>query len=669
MTATRALSEVDDAARDDAARDDGAARRERGIAIALIAITFLYALIVHTLFFMRSSAMGGDVAYHRGVAYTMSAGDWQGEGPVDGVISYFGGLYPFVLGWGSRLLDVSFDSLLSAVSWPFVVLLPLALLWLGRRLWPDTWLEPAVLTFLGTIGSSFALDDQAMWVNSVLPSGANLWPVYPRDVALVLLIAALAIVAGGESRWRSVAAGATAGVAVCVHAQFGGYAVVVLLAYGLWRAGRAGLWRWSGDAVVLVGVALLVSVWWWLPRLDTALESGRLVLRSYPGLASPAESLGGIVVALGAVGILAVPGVVLAVRRRARNETFAAAWILLLAPIGLLAAIAGDVGVVTPRRIWFFAAIPIVICATVAAAAWLRRGPVVVVAVIVGAAVLAPGISEAVQTRDLVERLWAPEAAGGPFGASAWSPALAQLRRLVRDRGSVQVLAPDNDALWIWEQSGAQPFSFFPAGSVKLGFDPATTTDYGYLERVQLAQRAFGDGMPGLCRLADEVDADAFVLRRDGDLLGTHDGPPGARYRVDPRDRTKRSVHRAVGPGLGYFDANTGELLELAPGRAVPIGWSDPDVRRLDVYQNRIRPVPPLILVMPDGRRLVPRLVRAGRSLVLRFPTPDGVPPGAVLVANHRGMDRIARIVGYEPVPDLPGPESGPVALDPAKVC
>jgi hypothetical protein len=664
MTATRVIPEVDDAVRDDAA-----ARRERPIAIALIVVSFVYALVVQTLFFTRSSTMGGDIDYHRGVAYTMSAGDWQGEGPVDGVISYFGGLYPFVLGWGSRLLDVSFDSLLSVVSWPFVVLLPLTLLWLGRRLWPDRWLEAAALTFLGTIGSSFALEDQAMWVNSVLPSGANTWPVYPRDVALVLLIAALAISAGGTSRPRAAAAGAVAGIAICVHAQFGIYALVVLLAYGLWRAGRSGARRWIVDAVVLVGVALVVSVWWWLPRLDTAFESGRLVLRSYPGLASPASSLGGVVVALGAVGILAIPGVVLALRRRTTNESFAAVWMLVLAPIGLLAAVAGDVGIITPRRIWFFAALPIVLCATIATAAWLRRGPVAVVAVIVGAVVLIPGVSEAVQTRDLVERVWAPEAADGPFGAPVWSPALAQLRRLVRDRGSAQVLASDNDALWIWEQSGAQPFSFFPAGSVKLGFDPAKTTNYGYLERVRLTERAFGDGLPGLCRLADDVGADAFVLRRDGELLGTHDGPPAPQYRVDPRDRTKRSIERPVGPGLTYLDANTAELLEVAPGRAVPIGWSDPDVRRLDVYQNRIRPVPPLILVMPDGRRLVPRLQRAGRALVLQFPTPDGIPPGAVLEANHRGAVRIARVVGYEPVSDLPGPARGPVVLDPATVC
>jgi hypothetical protein len=665
MTATRALPEVNDVV-----VDEKEALRERRLGGALLALTFLYALVFQSLFFEWSNTMGGDLDYHRGVAFTMSAGNWQGEGPVDGLISYFGGLFPFVLGWGSRLLDVSFDALLSVVSWPFALVLPLTLLWLGRRLWPNTWLEPAVLTFLGTVGSSLAFDDRVIWVNSVLPSGANLWPVYPRDVALVLLIAGLAITVGGEQRWRSVAAGAMAAAAIGVHAQIGVYAVAVLLAFGLWRAWPArALRRWAGDALLLAATALVASAWWWVPRLDTALESGRLELLSFPGLARPARSLGGLVVALGVVGILAIPGVVVAWRRRVRAERFAAVWLLVLAPFGLLGSLAGDLGIITPRRVWFFAAVPLVLCASIATTAWLRRGPMVPVALLVGVAVLVPGVAEVVQTRDLVERVWAPEAADGPLAAAAWAPALAELRQRMRDTGSVSVLAPDNDALHLWEHSGAQPFSFFPSGSVKLGYDLAETTDYGYLERVRLADRAFAAGLPGLCRLAGTTGADAIVLRRDGDLLGTHDAPPAARYRVDPHDRTADAIDRRVGGGLRYLDASTQELLEVAPGRDMALGWSDADVRRVDVYQDRKRPVPPVVLVTGDGRRIPPRTVTSGRGWVLRFPTPDGVPPGSRLVANTKGRARLTRVIGYVPARDLPAPARGVVVLDPATAC
>lgn len=665
MTVTRERPVVADAV----VPDDGA-RRERWIATGLLIFTFLFALVAQTLLFDRSTTMGGDVEYHRGVAFTMSAGSWAGEGPIHGVISYFGGLYPFVLGWGSRLLGVSFDSLLSVLSWPFVLALPLALLWLGRRLWPGQVLEPAVLAFIGTIGSSLALDDQAMWVNSVLPSGSNLWPVYPRDVTLVLLVVALAIVVGDESRLRSFAAGAVAGVAICVHAQIGVYAVVVVAAYALWRAWPERAWRrWSVESAIVGGTAFLLSVWWWLPRLEVVIDTRRLLLQSYPGLKSPDTSLVGLVVALGAVGILAVPGVVIALRHHRRTERFAAVWLLTLAPFALIGSVVGDIGVMTPRRVLFLAAVPLVICAAIATTALLRRGPILVMLTIVIAVIVIPSASEALQTRDLISVIWARQPAGDAFADATWKPALGQLRDAMVDRGSVQVIAPDNDALYIWKQSGAQPFSFLPSGSIKLGFDPGRTTDYSYLERVHLLDQAVNRGLPGLCRLASRTNADFLVLRRDGNLLGTHDTTPSSRYRVDPSDRTTQTINRVIRPGLRYLDRSALEVLQVAPNHALPLDWSSPHVRRLDVYQDRRRPIPPLVLMLPNGRRIVPAILLEGHAFVLSFPTPDGIPPGTALVANKRGRARINRIVGYEPVPNLPGPTHGPVVLDPAKVC
>ncbi len=665
MTVTRARPVVDEGV-----VPDRAARRERWIATGLLIFTFLFALIVQTLLFRRSSLMGGDIEYHRGVAFTMSAGSWQGEGPVHGVISYFGGLYPFVLGWGSRLLGVSFDSLLSVVSWPFVLALPLALWWLGRRLWPQGVLEPAVLTFIGTIGSSLALDDQAMWVNSLLPSGSNLWPVFPRDVTLVLLVVALAIVVGRDSRWRSCVAGAVAGIAICVHAQIGVYTVAVLVAYALWRQWPERAWRrWITDSAIVVGTAFLLSLWWWWPRLELVIDTRRLLLKSYPGLTPPDTSLVGLVVALGAVGILAVPGVVLALRHRRRTEGFAAAWLLTLAPFALVAGLVGDIGIMTPRRVLFLAAVPLVICAAVATTALIRRGPVFVMLTIVVAVIVIPSTSEAIQTRDLIAEIWAPQPADDPFATSTWQPALRQLRDAMVDRGSVQVLASDNDALYIWKMSGAQPFSFLPSGSVKLGFDPDLTTSYSYIDRVRLFERATATGLPGLCRLADRTGADFIVLRRDGNLLGTHDSRPSARYRVDSADRSTDTVNRVVQPGLRYLDRSSVELLQVAPGVGLPLDWSSPSVRRLDVYQDRHRPVPPLVLVLPGGRRIIPANVLEGHTYVLRFTTPDGIPPGSKLVANMRARARVSRVIGYEPVHNLPGPTVGPVVLDPAQVC
>lgn len=59
----------------------------------------------------------GDIAYHRGVAYTMQGAAWQGEGPYVGLLSYYGGLYPMVFGGLAGLFGASFDHVLSVGSW------------------------------------------------------------------------------------------------------------------------------------------------------------------------------------------------------------------------------------------------------------------------------------------------------------------------------------------------------------------------------------------------------------------------------------------------------------------------------------------------------------------------------------------------------------------------
>jgi hypothetical protein len=238
----------------------------------------------------------------------------------------------------------------------------------------------------------------------------------------------------------------------------------------------------------------------------------------------------------------------------------------------------------------------------------------------------------------------------------------------MNDRGSVQVLASDNDGLYVWEHSGAQPFAFLPSGAVKLGFDPARATDYGYVERIRLNEQAQRAGLPGLCSLARRVGVDFLVVRRDGDLLGTHDLRPSARYRKDPRHRTAAEIDRRVGPGLRYLDRSATELLEVHAGNDLAFDWHDPAVRRVEVYQNRRRPDPPAWLVLPDGRRLAPRVVTSGGGWVLRFDTPDGVPAGTRLEVG-RGRVHISRVVGYVPARGLPGPAHGVVVLDPAKVC
>ena len=88
---------------------------------ALLVLSGVAALVLGSNLFQVSSWIAGDIAYHRGVAYTMQGGTWQGEGPYVGLITYYGGLYPLVLARLDTILGLPFDTVLSYMSWAFAL--------------------------------------------------------------------------------------------------------------------------------------------------------------------------------------------------------------------------------------------------------------------------------------------------------------------------------------------------------------------------------------------------------------------------------------------------------------------------------------------------------------------------------------------------------------------
>src|SRR5262249_11830317 len=110
------------------------------LGLALVVGSLVFALVVQTLLFKRWSWTLGDLIYHRGVAYTIAGGDWQGGGPYRGLLSYSGGLYPMLFGAATRVLRVDFDDLLTPASWLATFAWPLAALLLARRVWRGDWL-------------------------------------------------------------------------------------------------------------------------------------------------------------------------------------------------------------------------------------------------------------------------------------------------------------------------------------------------------------------------------------------------------------------------------------------------------------------------------------------------------------------------------------------------
>ncbi len=649
-------------ARSDARR----ATRERRVAIVLVVGAFVFAVCAQSLWFSFSTNMHGDIEYHRGVAFTMISGRLAGQGPIFGVVSYFGGLYPMALGFGSRALGVSFDGLLSVVSWPMTLVLPLALLALGRALWPGRTLEPALLVFIGTIGSSLGRTDSAEWVFSALPSGANEWPVYPRDIALLLLIFGIAIVLRGTSIRRLIAAGVVCALAVATQAQVGAYATGVVAVFAVLR-GRED--RTFGRSVLGAGVvgisAIVVSAWWWIPRAIAADESRRFLLASYPGLRAPDSSLSGIVNALGVTGVLAALGAVLLIRSRARHPSWFGWWLAAFVPLALAGRLLGDSGLLTERRIWFFAAVPLVVCAAGFTARLLRLLPLVPTAMVLAALLVVPSIVEVVHTRDLVATAWRPEPRSSAFAATRWDTTLSSLQARTQAAGGMVVLAPDVDALYVWQHSGAQPFSLWLTGPTKLGFDPARLTDWSMPERLRLQNRAFRRGLPGLCDLARRVDVRDLVLRHRGRLLGTHDLRPSSVYRVPPEERSKKTVRRGIAPHEAYYDSNSTEFLGVTPPLRLPLGFSGAGIRAVEVDTYLPVDVTPFDLVLPTGTVLTPR--RSGDGTRFVFSMPHGVPGGTRLRVLTNTT--LLRTIGFVPSRRSLPSGDGTVDLSVASTC
>ena len=369
---------------------------------------------------------------------------------------------------------------------------------------PARALEPTLLVLIGTVGSSLAFDRNAEWVFSVLPSGANGWPVYPRDVALVAMIGALAVVLRPMTTRRVVAAGGLVTVAVCTQAQVGVYALVVtaLLAAVTTRR-RDGAGRATVVALQIGAIVVVASSWWWIPRVIAAVQSGRLLLDSSPGrshvpTARPSASS----TPSGVVGLLAAGGL-LVVWSAPTPQRFFGVWLLRVRPDHRARRAAG-------RSRPDHAPAPSVV---------LRRDPD-------GRGRHHRGRRPAAScsrpfpcswsssSRSRCRRRWrssTPVTTSTRTGRSGRSATSARgsgttrsstLRARTLGAHGTVVLVPDVDAAFVWESTGAQPFSLWLSGSTKLGFDPAGLTPWGYLDRVHLQDRAFRAGLPGLCALA-----------------------------------------------------------------------------------------------------------------------------------------------------------------------
>jgi hypothetical protein len=571
----------------------------------ILAVAAAFAVVVLTAGFYRSDWMLGDIAYHRGVAYTMQAGLLQGEGPFAGLTTYYGGLYSLGLGLvaGAR----SFDTVLSVVSWPATLMIPLALLLVGTRLWGRDRLAIALFVLLGTVGAPLHNDRSLVWVDSVLPMGSAFWPLYPRDVALALLVAGWWAVTSERRIVRVAVLGLVVGLTATFHAQMALLLAWFVAVTAIVRCvrGRTLVPFVEGAAAGITSIA--VSAWWWIPRV-TAVQSGGLLLGDYPGRIPLRIDPITFIQAFGVVGILALFGLALmaVLWRTHRSWLLISGWLAAFLPLVLVNRLVPSIELFTERRIWLVASIAIVALATNAAVlivralrssiegSWSDRGPVAGVARqaatwLVVAAIVAISIPGTIATSRVMRGSWIP----GNLGSAAidparWAAVTARIHQGVRERGPTVLATYDSLEVWAWSFTGAQVPSAWLPGPIKLGFDPAALTGLGYLDRVRRVEAAFDAGPPGICGLQASDGVDVVLLEKSGGLVGAYDRTVASTYRVEPRDRSDLTIDREVGPGLRYVDQNGWDMLRLDFGASIALPWSDPTIGRLAIEARRV---------------------------------------------------------------------------------
>jgi hypothetical protein len=635
--------------------------------VVLVGASLLFAFVVQSGLFTSSNWMLGDLAYHRGVAYTMDAGSIWGEGPYRGLISYYGGLFPLAFGLVSGWLGISFDRVLSVVSWfggPAWVLAAFAF---GRRLWPADRATRGAFVLIATVAVPFSRDETVTWVNSTLASSQAYWPLYPRDAALILLVLCAAALLSANPRRRVVLAGTLIGLEVMLHVQLAILTGWLVVAWTAWAVARGAPARRLLEVPATAGIALVLSAWWWVPRIGPTLATHGSLLADYPGGHGPHFGLDSYMTAMGPAGLLSAFGFSLLVARRFRSpaSTLILVWAASLLPLIALDRVIHGLDLISERRVWLVFSIPALAAAAVAAVGAARASPRPIVAAAAVAAALAilPGTGA---TLGQIRSVWPAGQLGlMSVDPTTWRPVMTALRARTKQDHGLVLGTYDAYGAWAWSFSGAQPISLWLPGWLKLGFDPASATGLSYEERLNLERTAFA-GQGAMCAVASRTDATVFLLDRRSGLVATYDRTPAMDFRVDPRDRNAASIRRTVEPGLKYRDNNTFDELDLARGGSYALPWSDPAIRMVTIEAVLPANIHRASLLVSVGDRVRKLRTLGDAPVTYVVETPNGVVGGLVLTAD--ADVRLFRVSGYVAVAGAAGPD-GPFLIETQALC
>jgi len=526
-----------------------------------------------------TSWMDGDFQYHRAVAFSIAHGHLWGQGPYLGLPSYLTGLYHYLLALAAVALGTWPDRVISVVSWFEPAMWAGAAWYAASRFWrqPGPRLAFVALVLFGAgLGRGPTAGVGFVWVDAATTAGHVFWPLFPRDIALILTLVALA----GAMRGRPLLAGVLAGLTVGVHPQIG----LVATALGMLTLGQVGrkpfqaVWRAAAAAAI-------VSSWYWVPRLLWTIQFHGFHLENF----RPQLTFGPMVLwwAYGVFGPLAVAAWVMARRRRSHVTMIATSWFVLLVGLAILGVLI-PTAVLPLRRALLLLWLPIAVIIVDGFAPQLTRPLHTSSGFIVMLAIVLLGVAswpQLLASRSLVDRVWhEPRYGKLAYPPARWMPVLSQLEN------TEQTLAPESDAPVIWFLTGTPVTWMKRPGFVKVGYPVGRATGWSETDRQREVNRAFELGVPALCDLAIRRGIEQLIFRSDEGLIATHDVAPAWRHR-ETRD-------------AGYRDLNKYDTVSLESDRPVTVpfrGWID----RLDLWVTGWSPSIAVTVVTHDGVRAV----------------------------------------------------------------
>ncbi|MDP8923097.1 MAG: hypothetical protein M3O34_09520 [Chloroflexota bacterium] len=521
---------------------DGAIELSARAMFVLLGAIALAALVIQGgVFFQKTWLWTGDTIYHRALMAEIQAGELLPGGPYAGLPAFYSPLFHYLAAAIGSAARIELTEAIRVISILFAPLTPLAAFWLARVLGLDH-TSALVGAFFSTFAGGLRQSEDRVWVDALFVGPHNFFPVFPRDIAFLLLPLGLGLVYRAVVQgWRPGAplAGLAFGLMILAHTQTAVFAAPLLAIYlGIVVLLRRDLfWPAVRVSVVTCLVTLTVSAFWWTWQLWAILRSGSFGVEMPAYRVPVTVELHEFPAEFGVFLLLGPLGIWLVARRFWRDRDLAMLLLLIWFWVPVLLAIFRPTGfpggdTFFPRRLWQFGSQPLVLMAGLALVAGIvrplrLRGPLA--AALVAIIGLIAAVPASIGTAQRVNEFWNEPSFGdqvwdlaGNFGIGPYLAAEA------RAHGPRTVMAPTPEATLVWYYAGQKVVYLHPTAAIKLAFDVERMTGHGEAERKTDLVAAYAGDPRELARLAEKYDARYVVMKRHGDRLGGVDLPAHA---------------------------------------------------------------------------------------------------------------------------------------------